>query len=452
MLGTNIILIVCLYPFVLFMYVFLKMDATPKKNMYYGVTLTKEQQQTPQVQRIQKAYNRQMRIGLWILMLLPIPLIFIPWFSIFMIGYMVWLLASVLAFFIPFGWANTKLKALKVELGWKEEAEQPVYTELKDAGSVRRVKWYHFLPQALISVALLVWVIMVPQEDVTNIMVWTFSGVTFLFWGAAVWMDRQKTQIISRNSDVNVNYARAKKKLWKDLWVMCAWTNVIYLLCMFVAMNKRDGLGSFFWLATILYTIGTLVFFCRMLSKKNQVDATYRSRMDVLPQDDDDKWIFGMIYYNPKDKHSMVEKRVGMGTTTNMATPVGKALFVFLAVSLLAVPVLCIWLVLTEFTPINLEIREDQVVASHLKDDYVIPLHSIRKVELLSELPKMSRNYGTSIENLKKGHFRAGEEADSSVFLNPQNEVFLRIETSTDIYYFSGCDDAQTREVFERIK
>ena len=434
------------------MYVFLKMDATPKKNMYYGVTLTKEQQQTPQVQRIQKAYNRQMRIGLWILMLLPIPLIFIPWFSIFMIGYMVWLLASVLAFFIPFGWANTKLKALKVELGWKDEAEQPVYTELKDAGSVRRVKWYHFLPQALISVALLVWVIMVPQEDVTNIMVWTFSGVTFLFWGAAVWMDRQKTQIISRNSDVNVNYARAKKKLWKDLWVMCAWTNVIYLLCMFVAMNKRDGLGSFFWLATILYTIGTLVFFCRMLSKKNQVDATYRSRMDVLPQDDDDKWIFGMIYYNPKDKHSMVEKRVGMGTTTNMATPVGKALFVFLAVSLLAVPVLCIWLMLTEFTPINLEIREDQVVASHLKDDYVIPLHSIRKVELLSELPKMSRNYGTSIENLKKGHFRAGEEADSSVFLNPQNEVFLRIETSTDIYYFSGCDDAQTREVFERIK
>ena len=77
----------------------------------------------------------------------------------------------------------------------------------------------------------------------------------------------------------------------------------------------------------------------------------------------------------------------------------------------------------------------------------------IKEVELLTELPKMSRNHGTSMEEIRKGSYRIKEEGKScEVFLNPQNTVFIRIETSLETYFISGFDDEETKEVYEMIK
>lgn len=60
---------------------------------------------------------------------------------------------------------------------------------------------------------------------------------------------------------------------------------------------------------------------------------------------DDDKWIFGgMIYYNPDDPAVLVYKRVGVGTTVNLGTKLGK-FFVFAFVFL---PILLTILVLVK--------------------------------------------------------------------------------------------------------
>lgn len=449
---SNIILIVCLYPFVLLMYVLLKNEATPKKKMYYGVTLTKEQQKTPEAEQIAKEYQKQMRWGLGILMLMPLPMVFIPWFSIFMCFWMVWMLASVFVFFIPFGIANNRLKALKLEKGWKETQEQPILTEIKDAGKIRRVKWYHFLPIGAVSIGIFVWVLLNRQGQVLSIMIGSFAGFSFLFWAVAVWMDKQKTQIISTDSDVNVNYARAKKNLWKNFWVACAWVNVVYMVCMLCVLKPTGTLNSLFWITTILYILLTAGLLLWLVKKKEALDKSYQSRMDALPVDDDDNWIWGMVYYNPRDNHSMVEKRVGTGTTVNMATPIGKGFTILCGASLLSVPLLCIWMILLEFTPIQLHIEENQVVAEHLKEDYAVPMHSIRSAELLTELPKMSRNHGTSIDNLQKGSYHIKDVGSCSVFLNPQNAVFLKLETAENVYYFSGSDDEETRLVYEALR
>ena len=83
-MAINLIMVVCLYPFVLIMYALLKNDAAPKKDWYFGVKLTKEQQKAPEVEEICKGYNKQMNRSFLVLLLIPIPMIFIPWFSVFM--------------------------------------------------------------------------------------------------------------------------------------------------------------------------------------------------------------------------------------------------------------------------------------------------------------------------------------------------------------------------------
>ena len=456
-MAINLIMVVCLYPFVLIMYALLKNDAAPKKDWYFGVKLTKEQQKAPEVEEVCKTYNKQMRNWFIVLMLIPIPMIFIPWFSVFMSFWLGWMMVSIFVFFIPMGVANTKLKELKLEKGWKETKDIPVYVELKEAGNIRRVKWYHFLPQCLLSVVLLALsMLFCPEEKelIMGILQGSFAGVSFLFWWAAIWMDKQKTQIISSDSDVNINYSRAKKNLWKTLWVACSWVNVAYMACMLFALDEDGRFNAVFTVSTIVYIVATFILLLWLIRRLSSLDKTYQDKMNLDATEDEDHWIWGLIYYNPKDKHSMVEKRNGgMGTTVNMATPFGKGFVAVMILVLLQIPVLNVWILMLEFTPIQLRVEENKVIAEHLREEYVIPMISIKEAELLTELPKMSRNHGTSMEEVRKGSYRIKEEGKScEVFLNPQNTMFIRIVTSLETYYISGFDDEETREVYEMIK
>lgn len=456
-MAINLIMVVCLYPFVLLMYALLKNDAAPKKDWYFGVKLTKEQQKAPEVEEVCRTYNQQMRRWIIVLMLIPIPMIFIPWFSVFMTFWLGWMIVSIFVFFIPMGIANTKLKELKLEKGWKETKDVPVYVELKEAGNIRRVKWYHFVPQCVLStVLLIVSLVLCPEgkELLMGILQGSFAGVSFLFWWAAIWMDKQKTQIISSDSDVNINYSRAKKNLWKTLWVACSWVNVAYMTCMLFALDEDGRFNAVFTVSTIVYIVVTFVLLLWLIRRLSSLDKTYQDKMNLDTTEDEDHWIWGLIYYNPKDKHSMVEKRVGgMGITVNMATPFGKGFVAVMLLLLLQIPVLNVWILMLEFTPIQLSVEKNKVIAEHLREEYTIPVISIKEVELLTELPKMSRNHGTSMEEVRKGSYRIKEEGKScEVFLNPQNSLFIRVETSLETYYISGFDDEETREVYEMIK
>jgi hypothetical protein len=216
-----------------------------------------------------------------------------------------------------------------------------------------------------------------------------------------------------------------------------------------------DEWGSFtemFWWATGAYVIGTILPVIWMVKKKAALDKVYETKKNrAANEDNDENWLWGMIYYNPRDRHSMVEKRVGVGTTMNMATPGGKTMVAILMLTLLSLPVISIWVIMLEFTPIQLLVKNDSIVADHLREEYTISMPAIEKAELLEELPKMSRNSGTAMENLRKGSWSVREEGNCSVFLDPRNEVFLYIKTPSTRYYLSGYDDDETKEVYESI-
>lgn len=435
------------------MYFLLKNDATPKKNIYFGVTLEKEHKKDEDVTAIVARYHKRMKHYLLVAILVPIPLIFLPWFSIFMTGWMIWLFATCFVFFIPFGIANKELKALKLAKGWTNAEQLPVYAEMKAASTIRRVKWYHFLPQNIVNVLIVIWVLATytgNSKAAVYLLVLSFASIAPLFWLAALWMDKQKTQVVSMDSDVNINYSRAKKNLWKNFWSICSWISVAYMLSIPFSINEYGQLTTTFITATLLYVVATMVLLFWMIKKKNAIDARYGDRMKEAFTDDDSHWIWGMMYYNPKDKHSMVEKRVGIGTTMNMATPAGKAFTILLGASLLAIPAVCIWLILLEFTPIQLQIQDNQLIAHHLREEYTISMDSIRDARLLTELPKMSKNHGTSMDTLKKGSFMAEGER-CTVFLNPESKLFIRLESFGTTYYLSGHNAEETQQVYDTL-
>ena len=288
-----------------------------------------------------------------------------------------------------------------------------------------------------------------------GIIIFMFALLNLLIWGMAQWMDKQKTEVISTQSDVNINYARAKKNIWKDFWLQSSWATTGYVWVCAISLVLQMRFDIVVLAGSIVYSLVLISFLFPVVKKLREVENCYEKDRDICQEADDDRyWIWGMLYYNPKDKHSMVEKRVGgMGTTVNMATPFGKGFVAVMILLLLQIPVLNVWILMLEFTPIQLSVEGNKVIAEHLREEYVIPMISIKEVELLTELPKMSRNHGTSMEELRKGSYRIKEEGKScEVFLNPQNTIFIRVETSLGTYYIGGYDDEETREVYEMIK
>ena len=170
-------------------------------------------------------------------------------------------------------------------------------------------------------------------------------------------------------------------------------------------------------------------------------------------EEDDDYWLCGMFYYNPNDTHCMVDKRIGTGTTVNFATKGGKIAGIFMAAGILVVPIVCIWMIFEEFTPITLAVtNENTVVVSHLKKEYEVDASDIKEVKLVEQLEDHGKLFGTNIQSLEKGTFESEEYGTFQACLNPKKGPYLLIRTTDKTYIFSDRDEDTTREVFEKLQ
>lgn len=75
-----------------------------------------------------------------------------------------------------------------------------------------------------------------------------------------------------------------------------------------------------FLLITLFYTFFILWWVLSAEFKVRLAQQQFSIRTDdSLTIDEDCYWIYGLIYYNPNNKHLLVEKRVGLGTDMNCA-------------------------------------------------------------------------------------------------------------------------------------
>jgi len=74
-----------------------------------------------------------------------------------------------------------------------------------------------------------------------------------------------------------------------------------------------------------IFIVVPVIYFYLMLSSIKP-----KSRNIYTIENDDEKWIYGFVYYNKEDPKLMVEKRLGMGWSINMAHTLGKVITIIL--------------------------------------------------------------------------------------------------------------------------
>lgn len=451
-MAFKLLLIFCVYPILPILYYVLKLENEPHGGIVFGVTIPADWLQREEISKVRGQYRKELLRNAVIFGLLPFAILPVPYFSIVLTLWMFWLCGMIFFYMRPYVKSNKKLKHIKRKFQAKEGVIRS-FEKLEPLESTTR-HWV-FVVSAAVSLLPAGYVLLWEEERELVfshvLMILAMLSVILCFWGIGIAMDRRSPEMISEDRDVNRTYAQKAGPVWSKCWAYCGISQAIYTLILGVFLEKYIS-TAWFLAITVVYCI-LLAIFCmyagiqvRNMREKILADAG----ASTLP-DDDSHWIYGMFYFNPNDHRIMVDKRMGIGNTVNMATKTGKGFGIVAMICLLIVPLMCIFLMFEEFTPISLEIQGDKVVAGHIKEEYKIKTGDIQSVEILSSLPEVERIAGTGMETLNKGKFSVEGYGTCSLCLNPENQVFLVIKTSEKTYLFSDVADSDTYDVYAEM-
>ena len=453
LIMSGIFFITC-YPVLLVIYFALK-DSVNRNGFCFGATLKKELREDEAVKAIDAKFRKNLKLSTILMSLIPIPFVFIPYFSISMSLWMIWILVICFLPFAFFAIANGKIKELKQERGWNEEARVS-YSDLKTATVPRKVKLTTFLPTLILSTIPVIIAFILFQGHGYEVYAWMvtiFALCTYLFYVCAVWSDKQKITVICEDSDTNMNYARAKKQVWKNFSLVCAWGNTAFTwFLLFLMWNSGVAVSGIIW-GAVVYCIVICGAMGWIIKKIFDINKRYESKRTLVDVADDDKnWLWGMVYYNKKDKHYMIESRYGTGTTVNLGNKAGMITTVAAVAVIFLLPVMCIWMIMVEFTPIQVTVENNTIICEQLNVDYEIPLSEIDSYEVVTELPNLIKVNGAGMDNFLSGTYEVYRQGMYELFLNPENELFIKIVTDEHTYIIGGADDTMTQEVLDAIE
>ena len=460
----KIILVLCFYPIVFLMYYFIKKLDRFEKGTFHGAVMKTEWFDNPEnkpfLDGVSKDFKKEMKIFLIVSMVLPVFLFLIPSFSIVLVLWMVWLIAILIWPIFPQAKAFNKIKEWKIDKGLGVgEVQTTQYVDLKSI-AIKRV-----LDIKAIVLPVLACLVTGISPLVSKLMNRTTDPVCdigfFVMLGTMIFVIAlcyfitnvivsKRGTVICGDSDVNANYSRAKRKVWSDFYYQVAWISVICLIPFALTYWFDAWVNQIVIVDSVFYALIILFYAFSAVRYNTRVDNSYRNYFEPdYMENDDNAWIWGIIYYNPKDKKNFVETRIGMGLTTNMARGWAKVLTAVGVIAILACLVSCIWVMKLEFSPMVLQQNGTHVQAYHTKVVYDIDLESVKEVELITELPKMSKSSGNSMETQLEGTFYIRDEQKKcKVFCNPQHKVFIRLVTDNNIYYLGGENEAQTTMIY----
>lgn len=464
---TKIILSVCFYPVAIIMYYFIKKIGRFEKGTFHGATMKREwfddPDNKPFLDGVSRDFKKGMNIYLAVSLILPLFFMLLSSFSIMMVLWMVWVIVIMIWPVFPQAKAFNKIREWKVDKGYGIEEKAAVkYVDLKSLSQKKLLSAKAIILPVLACIVTGISPLISKLMGRTTdpgcdigyfVMLGAMLLVIVVYYFIANMIVSRRGSVICEDSNINANYSRAKRKVWSDFYYQSAWISVICLLPLAATYWFDQWANTILILDSVFYAL--IIMFCALNAMKynSKVDDKYREYFEPdYIEGDDNNWIWGIIYYNPRDRKSFVETRLGMGLTANMAKP-GARILTFVGIAaILGCLIMCIWLVRLEFSPMILQTEGNKLQAYHTKVVYDIDMDEIQEAVLITELPKMTKSSGNSMDTQKEGTFYIrDEQRKCQVFCNPQHKVFIRIVTDNNVYYLGGENESQTTMIYTQL-
>lgn len=447
MSTTSLLWLSCCWICIL-MYVRMRNEGSFKKNIAIGVTLPQQAQNDPEVTRTIASFRRKELILAIFMSLVALVATWAAmqpaWADPMMCLWIVWLTVSCVAPEFIFARANLKLAAIKQAHGWypkRVSARSMVADITAAANQMPRMHGFWFWILAALSA--LPWAFS-PSHDAGYFI---YSAMVVMMWAVWRWCYRDKSEVVDDNTLRTEALGRIRRHAWAQVNLLCA-------LCMTILSWLTLAFGD----EEMLFFVSVVVLMVLMAVSSLFIEMHVRHLQAQLTQDvsgdtyvdEDAHWILGMFYHNPDDERLIINNRVGINMSVNLARPLGKAIAGTTVLIIVGVTVF----VLAFFMPGNgarMNVSDGAIETHCALASHTIDLEDILSAEKIDELPTLSRRVGAATDTMLEGSFRSDELGDVTVSLNRLQGPWLLIHTRDATYLIGGQNEDAFREVTDAL-
>ena len=338
-MGNLILWLLCIW-IVPLMYVVLRNDTKFKKNLAVGVTIPYAGRSDPEVVRLLEQFKRRLNWICLALLLLGALLLLVKGSGLFLLLLLTWLDLVIVVPYIPYALCNKALKKLKEQRGWKVSGSQETVVNFAAAQSAP--KWLSpvwFAIPLILSLLPAVW-------DRDFLLLYATDGISIFFcWLGYRYLYRNRAETVDENLKLTQALTRIRRYNWGKCWLLCSWVLAVMSLGIWLTMD-------YFWLSMALMVAVTAA----LVGLAIRVEFTVRRLQEQLTRDsgkdfyvdEDDKWIWGIFYYNPHDRNLLINDRVGLNTSFNLAKRSGRVIMALLVLILAGMPFMGVWIMREE--------------------------------------------------------------------------------------------------------
>lgn len=427
------------------MYFLIKNEFKPKKNIIMGVTLPYAAQDDPEVKALLDSCGREMKLTFWLSLAAAVPNFLFMGFGAFMTYWLTWIVVICFVFFIPYIRCNTALKALKARRGWRRDAGAlQAVADLKAAAiEIHWISPWWFLPPFLVSLLPLFF-----ERDL-----WWMLAIDALlvpvFYLCYRYLYRNRAEAVDADSQRTIALTRVRRYNWGRFWLVMAWATGLFNVGLWLTLDHV-------WLCMAVTLLYGLVACAEAIStelrvRRLQEKLTENCGPEVI--DEDDHWIWGLFYYNPNDSRMLINARVGVNTTVNLAKRPARILMGFVLALLLACPLMGVWLMGMEYAPVELTATATELTGSHYNSRWSVALEDIEKMEVVTDLPRMRRVAGTGMDNALTGQFNADGWGRLTLCIDPRQGPWLLLtKKDGSLYLFGSSESGAAAEIAAQVR
>ena len=418
-----------------------------KKNIVVGVTFPKAGREDAEVLGLLKGFKREQIILCLAVMAVGVLCMVLTWPRLNFLAYFLWIDLVIVAQFVSYARWNGKLKALKKERGWTVPVVRAASVTVPAAAAKRPSLWW-FIAAAIIAAIPAAFDRELWYAYLLN------AALAFACFFGSRYLYRNRAETVDENDAVTQALTRVRRRAWDRVWLLCAWMMAVVSLCIFLSTRLSNLGGGAFMVLTVVLALGVcavaIILEFRVRRVQEKLTAASGEGFYV---DEDDKWIWGQLYYDPNDSRVIANNRTGANSTVNVARPGGKVFMAFALILLfVAMPVMGVCFDAMGTGPEPLAVEDGALVAASWGKDYVLPLEDIESAEVIEELPKnMVRVMGTGLDSLLKGRFST-EWGDATLCLDPRTGPWLKVTMADGKLYLLGGGESNVVDIIQEIE
>lgn len=432
-------------------------QAKPRDTIWFGVTLPKKALKDKRLLELQGQYLRSYRIFAAIILTAALPLLLLasmPFLSYIYLAF--WTVGVLYAASIPFKRYHFLTTQLKREKNWFSESKREIniQPEIDRLTAMKPISPYWFLLPALISCGL-IFISIRGAEGLLRLAGFASFGMTAVMFLLYLSFGKGKPRSQGKGAVSATALHNAGKRYWSIMWLVLAVFEAVNAVIAYYVL--LEGVSSDFgiWIGGILMI--SLIPVCVIFAVYNKIrDLEYRyagTDGKSYINDDDEHWRNGSTYFNPDDPSVLVPKRVGAGSTVNMATRRGKQLLYGASTGAAAIVIIVLVLLGRgdAMAPAMTLADDGNVSITNTDYPYSFNMGDVLDIKLEEQLPSGFRSNGVATSLYARGNFDLSELGAAKLYVFKKTPPYILIKLPDMHVVFNDESPEQTRLLYEEL-